>query len=271
MLTLRILRSPDFYALRWNKTVFFSIIIGSSSAVFYLFVPMHVLNDPKFLSYLPPYWTWWICSFCLYVILIERFIPLSAMISKWSKKMQLMLKLVGPFVLALPQFVAAILFTQIQLQFLKGVLPTPFTSQVYMAMIISGNFVMLISNAYLSLLFIQQIAKHRKQSLYIFITQNRVESAGLFFNLIMAWGFLIIKIIGVAAMLTAPTSVSCFFTNFHNNFNPIIVLNTFGDYIFVTKTLSREILSAHIDTTEHSPSVKKSSNNAPKIAGTSMP
>ncbi|KAI9136148.1 hypothetical protein BKA69DRAFT_1042797 [Paraphysoderma sedebokerense] len=139
-----------------------------------------------------------------------------------------------------------------------------------MAMIISGNFVMLISNAYLSLLFIQQIAKYRKQSLCIFITQNRVESAGLFFNFLMAWGFLIIKIVGVAAMLAAPSSVPCFFSNFHNNFNPIIVLSTFGDYIFVTKTLSREILSAHIDTTEHSVNVKKTINNSTKIVSTSI-
>ncbi|KAI9142877.1 hypothetical protein BKA69DRAFT_1065172 [Paraphysoderma sedebokerense] len=126
-----------------------------------------------------------------------------------------------------------------------------------------GNFIGLFSNAGLSILFIYVLAKYRKQSLKNFVVENRVESINILFNLLVAWSFLFIKLFGTITSVAAPGRDPLLFTLFHNLFGPIVTLNTFGDYIYVTRKLPKEILSTQMDVTRKSDAGGKKS-----IAGT---
>ncbi|KAI9144278.1 hypothetical protein BKA69DRAFT_1056661 [Paraphysoderma sedebokerense] len=254
-LAQRIYTSPDFFALKRNRYVFSAIALGSVCCVIYFLVAMHGYINPAQFPADVLYWAFFIYSCSLYAILIERALPLITASNSWTDQMRQIVRFGGPFVLGLPQFTAAIISSHIYVLLRQGItfatLPASAIAalQVSNVMIPIGTFIMLVSNSVLSYIFVQALAQNRKQSFRVFISENKIECFNLLFNFVLAWGFLVIKIIGTVFAVSAPAAEPFVFYIFHNYFSPIVTLNTFNDYLFVTKKLPKDILSTQIDIT----------------------
>ncbi|KAI9141239.1 hypothetical protein BKA69DRAFT_1075668 [Paraphysoderma sedebokerense] len=264
-LVQKIYTSQDFYALKRNKFVFSAITLGSACClIFYLAVMHGYINPAQYPGYIT-FWAFLLYSSCLYAVLIERTLPLIGASSGWSPLMRSLVRYGGPFVLALPQFISAIIWSHLYILIGNGIALRDFPLSALAAVKVSdvlvalGTFIMLLSNSILSYLFVYSLAQHRKQSLKIFIIENKAEFFNLLFNFVLACGFIIIKVIGTVFSTTAPAAEPYIFYLFHNLFNPIITLNTFGDYIFVTRKLSRELLSTGFDVNQKSVAAKSKS------------
>ncbi|KAI9142282.1 hypothetical protein BKA69DRAFT_1069383 [Paraphysoderma sedebokerense] len=256
-LAQRIYTSPEFFALRRNKYVFSALVFGSACCVIYFLVAMHgFINPTQYPSYLL-YWSFFFYSACLYAILLERVLPLISISSRWSHEMRLVFRYGGPLVLAIPQFISAVIATHISVLFGQGLtaLTIPVSASnaaksldVFIPL---GTFIMLLSNSVLSYIFVHALAQHRKQTFKTFIMENRVECLNLLFNFVVACGFLLTKIAGSIFRIN-PAAEPFIFNLFHNFFSPIVTLNTFNDYLFVTKKLPRDILSTQIEVSQKS-------------------
>ncbi|KAI9142283.1 hypothetical protein BKA69DRAFT_1069385 [Paraphysoderma sedebokerense] len=257
-LAQRIYTSPEFFALRRNKYVFSALTFGPACCVIYFLVAMHgYVNPAQFAGYVP-YWTFFIYSVCLYAILLERALPLISVSSGWTHQMRQTFRYGGPLVLALPQLICAViashLYVLVGQGFTVATLPASAlnASKATETMLPIGTFIMLVSNTALSYIFVHALAQYRKQTFKTFILENRVECLNLLFNFFLAWGFLVAKIVGTVFAKTNPAAEPMIFYIFHNYFSPIVTLNTFNDYLFVTKKLPRDILSTQIEVTEKS-------------------
>ncbi|KAI9135905.1 hypothetical protein BKA69DRAFT_1107789 [Paraphysoderma sedebokerense] len=184
----------------------------------------------------PMQWFWTTYSVALYHILIERAIAVGRVNLRQSVIEQVMRYFV-PFILAIPQLICV------------GLIHLPSNDwymsqanfQTFRNATLAGAVISVFANAVLSFSFIRTLATHRSKGIIGYIVENKKESAGLVARLLVASGYVVIKIVGLILPVPAQPPL---FSLFHNAFASIVTLNTFSDYILITKKVSKHVLAS---------------------------
>ncbi|KAI9138403.1 hypothetical protein BKA69DRAFT_774016 [Paraphysoderma sedebokerense] len=260
-LSIRIFASPHFYALRKNKLVFTSLTLGTLACAISYFFNLHRFIYPQaiFSTSVAQYILVIIYGYALFAILIERTVPLFVFVyQKLSPTMLAFVRFGVPLILDIPNIAILMLVL-----FDGNSLGLANNQAAAITMAFLSSFFSVFSNAALSFIFIHTLAKGRKQNLHAFIRQK--ESINLIISFIISWGYLIVKIVGSIMPPPQPP----LFLSFHNSFFQLVVLNSFYDYVYVTKKVSKEILSNKFGGTVQPPATFKKTAD-PQITATTV-
>ncbi|KAI9135904.1 hypothetical protein BKA69DRAFT_1107787 [Paraphysoderma sedebokerense] len=254
VLAQNILTNHDLYTFRKNKSVFGALVIGTIACVLFSLFAVHLMVNPLDPWVLtkgqqPMQWIWTTYSVALYHILIERTIAISRVNIRKSE-VENVLRYFVPFIMAMPQLICV------------GIIHLPITwvtdpvlLQTFRNATVAGASISVISNAILSLFFIRILATHRSKGMIDYVMENKKESAGLVIRMLIATGYVIIKLVSIAIPTASQPQL---FSLFHNAFAGIVTLNTFGDYIIITKKVGKAVLASGFEVKTDN---KKSSAN----------
>ncbi|KAI9144154.1 hypothetical protein BKA69DRAFT_916503 [Paraphysoderma sedebokerense] len=246
---MNVLTSSDLYGFRKNRVLFSTIVTGLFSCVGFGLSSV-VIQMPTGASTAPfevAGWFWMISAYCLYSILIERALALRNRLAIPKIYLQAV-KYMGPLILVIPQI--------LYLAFLSD------TMRYYQALNICttvGTLLYIVANLILSVSFVYTLAFHRQQSILNFIRNRPSESGNLVFNTFINSFFVVCRIVGIILPLTAQPTL---FLSFQNTAGNFVAITVFKDYIFVTRQVSKEILSTRLSPQSGGNHTSKNHSNA---------
>lgn len=246
---MNVLTSSDLYGFRKNRVLFSTIVTGLFSCVGFGLSSV-VIQMPTGGSTVPfqvAGWFWMVTAYCLYSILFERALALRNHLAIPKIYLQVV-RYLGPLLLVIPQM--------LYLVFLSD------TMRYYQALNICttiGTLLYIVANLILSVSFVYTLATHRQQSILNFIRNRPGESGNLVFNTFVNLFFVVCRIIGIILPIAAQPTL---FLSFQNTAGNFIVMTMFKDYIFVTRQVSKEILSTRLSPQSGGTHTSKNHSNA---------
>ncbi|KAI9146126.1 hypothetical protein BKA69DRAFT_330135 [Paraphysoderma sedebokerense] len=223
-----------------NLLIYYSIIVGSIIAIF------GVVGKAIYEYFASKTRIWLMVyhlgvavhSYCLYIILVARIIPVLPFYVKRNHlpQFKLLSQTLIPLIMNLPQII--VLFIQ---------MTSKSNLQVVTSLTAVGKLIYLTSNITLTLIFLRALSYHRSKS-YMSIKSafyaNPTLTMQLICAIIIEIAVIILKFIVVSP--GARRKQSNLLLCFHMNVHSISSLITFKAFLFVTTELPRQILSTQI-------------------------
>ncbi|KAI9137401.1 hypothetical protein BKA69DRAFT_1098012 [Paraphysoderma sedebokerense] len=245
--TIALLVNPNLHSLRGNRLVFGAIVVGSISAVCFFICSLYGLLYGLVYtgSAARPigYWFRAINDFCLYTVLIERLLVV-AHHAKFSVGVRRLLNFAIPAVLSVPAIVAATIYS---------IYPNIFfaPAQIYWSARQSGialSTIALLSNLLLSVLFLRTLLKNREGNLKSIIMNEKTKWAALAFDFLLTLVVLLLRIVGFSGLVVFPGPIE----GFNSNIYPLIILESYKNYVTITKDVAKSILKTQLSVSPQS-------------------
>lgn len=235
-LTIGILLNPRLHDLRGNVKVFYAVVFGSLAVwSYYLIYISGRLNGfgPALLQ--SAFWVSCISYSSLYIILLERLLPILP--HSWTRHRlrRPVLVIAIPFVLTLPQVIGSILVS-VSVD-LISVSNTTTIGTVFFA---------LFAEIFLTHSFLKALLQHRISAAWLDIAKaNKKEWSVVLLTAVL---IVVTNILKICEMIFG-IKFSSWVSLFHNLSPMFCILLSFYNFIFVTRTVTKQVLATSIQVT----------------------
>ncbi|KAI9144840.1 hypothetical protein BKA69DRAFT_1035963 [Paraphysoderma sedebokerense] len=253
---------PGLYAIK-NKLVFSCLTLGtvfSSIPYFSVLIYSHVYGSVVVNSrgtygysntvqgYL--FFQWVIVDFCLYIILMERLLPLFINFYRsMSQPSQYAIKITVALLLDIPRIVLATIMAREWPNISPANVPT------IRILHTATPLITLSANAILTGLFIHTLLKNRgTEKITEMILKNKSQWTQIIFSGLIGLVLIILRIISYYT----PSNVN--FQLFTNVFYAIVLLSTFRSYVIVSRGITQQIFATNVNVTTKTSSGKDNVN-----------
>ncbi|KAI9143594.1 hypothetical protein BKA69DRAFT_1060342 [Paraphysoderma sedebokerense] len=261
------LMNPDLYEMRRNRRVFFSVTIGSISCLCYYIFAAPALTfgfspDTQHM-FSSIFWFQAANDFCLFVLLLERLIPVLPIRQHLTQRGESVLKIIIPCGLVAAQVTLASYIS-------KFGWPTfPVTLEEFKVLNDISSFNVMIGlgcNVILTILFLRALLANREGSFFSIVMSNQREWAQFLFDFAVGLFLVFCRLVSYGTPTGMPLGL-IFFTGMAY---PIVILTTYKNYIFVTRHVAKEILQTGLSVNPKSanPSTTQAKTSAGASTGT---
>ncbi|KAI9143533.1 hypothetical protein BKA69DRAFT_79495 [Paraphysoderma sedebokerense] len=240
------LTNPGLYELRQNRRVFFSVTIGSICCLCY-----YIFSAPAFTfgfsaqtqhMFSSIFWFQAANDFCLFVLLVERLLPVLKFRQYLTKTGENIFKIVVPCILVVDQVILASIISR----FGWPTYPPPTYERAMMKSVSSVNVMIgLGCNFVLTIFFLRSLMANREGTLLTIIKNNKREWLELLFDFSVGLFLILCRLVSYGT----PTGIHPGLTFFTGMAYPIVILATYKNYIFITRYVAKEILQTSITVT----------------------
>ncbi|KAI9143636.1 hypothetical protein BKA69DRAFT_1036740 [Paraphysoderma sedebokerense] len=237
------LTNPDLFEMRRNRRVFLSVIIGSISCLCY-----YIFSAPAFTFGFSPntqhmfssiFWFQAANDFCLFVLLLERLLPVLKIRQYLTETGETALKVIVPCGLVTAQVTLASYVS-------KFGWPTyPTTLEEFKILNGISSFNVMIGlgcNIALTILFLRALTTNRDGSFFSIVMSNKREWVQLTFDFAVGLFLVLCRLISYGT----PTGMHPGLIFFTGMAYPVVILTTYKNYIFITRHVAKEILQTNL-------------------------